>query len=207
MQILCHRGFWKKTEDQNSISAFVRAYELGFGVELDVRDRDSLIVISHDPPNNKSVLFSVFLEELDHNKLKNETMAINIKADGLSVEISKLIKEYNLSNYFTFDMSIPETLHYKNAGLIYFSRLSEFEKSPIMLNNPAGIWLDAFKSEWYDREYINNLLETVNKVCIVSAELHGRDRSQQWELIKRLKYQNNLMLCTDKPNEAKDYFI
>ena len=206
MQILCHRGFWKKPEDQNSISALVRAYELGFGVELDVRDSDSQIVIAHDSPNNRSVLFSVLLDQLNQNKFDNEIMAINIKADGLSLEISKLIKKYNLSNYFIFDMSIPEMLHYKNAGLKYFSRLSEFEKSPIMLNNAAGVWLDAFKSEWYDKVFINKLLGKVNKVCIVSAELHGRDCSQQWELINGLKDQNNLMLCTDKPNEARGYF-
>lgn len=206
MEILCHRGFWTKPSEKNSIPYLIRAHELGYGVELDVRDEGSQIVIAHDIPNNQSVLFSVYLDQLNQNKYKKRTTAINIKADGLSDEINRLIKAYNLSNYFTFDMSIPETLNYKNLGLKYFSRLSEFEKSAILVNNATGIWLDAFDSEWYNENYINNLLKRVEKVCIVSGELHGWDHIPQWTMLKRLKVQNNLMLCTDKPNEAREYF-
>jgi len=206
MEIICHRGLWHQPEEQNNISAFIRAHESGFGVELDVRDRDSQIVIAHNSPNNESVLFSVYLDELNHKKHTNHTIAINIKADGLSGEIKSLIVKYNLSNYFTFDMSIPEMLRYKNARLNYFPRLSEYETKFIMMDNASGIWLDAFKSEWYNKEYIDKLMRTDKHICVVSPELHGRDHTHQWALIKGFNDQNNLMLCTDKPNEAKEYF-
>ena len=163
-------------------------------------------MIAHDLPNSKSTQFSYFLDRLINYKLNRQTLAINIKADGLVGEIKKLIDEYKLINYFTFDMSIPEMVCYKNAGLKYFSRLSEFEKPPVLLDDAAGIWLDAFGSEWYDEDYINNLKKNVKQVCVVSAELHSRDHTNQWALIKGLNNQNKLMLCTDKPNEAKKYF-
>jgi len=206
MKILCHRGLWQNPEEQNSITSFIRARESGFGIELDVRDRGSQIVIAHDLPNNESVLFSIYLHELNQRIHKGQIIAINIKADGLSDEINRLVKEYNLYNYFTFDMSIPEMLRYKTAGLNYFTRLSEYETKPVMLEDAAGIWLDAFDSEWYNENYINKLLEISKQVCIASAELHGRNHIHQWGMIKRLNDHNNLMLCTDKPNEAREYF-
>ena len=204
--ILCHRGLWQKKDDQNSLVSFKKAFESGFGIETDVRDFGSNIVIAHDSPNHESSLFSDVLGQLISYKLKWKPFAINIKADGLAGEIKKIIDEYKLINYFTFDMSIPEMVCYKNAGLKYFSRLSEFETPPVLLDDAAGIWLDAFGSEWYDEDYINNLKKNVKQVCVVSAELHSRDHTNQWALIKGLNNQNKLMLCTDKPNEAKKYF-
>ena len=206
IEIICHRGFWQKRDDQNRLASFKKAIESGFGFETDVRDSGSNIVIAHDSPNHESSLFSDVLGQLISYKLNRQTLAINIKADGLVGEIKKLIDEYKLINYFTFDMSIPEMVCYKNAGLKYFSRLSEFERKPVLLDDAAGIWLDTFESEWYDDDYINHLLETVKQICVVSAELHGRDHTSQWALIKELNDHNDLMLCTDKPNEAREYF-
>ena len=206
MEILCHRGFWQKQVEQNSLASFKKALELGYGIELDIRDFGSNIVIAHDLPNNESALFSNFFDQLNNYEHNNKTIAINIKSDGLVSKIKGLIKEYELADYFTFDMSIPEMLHYKNTGLNYFTRISEYETKPIMMNDAAGIWLDAFKNEWYNEDTINKIMETAKQVCIVSAELHGRDYTNQWALIKGLNDQNNLMLCTDKPNEAREYF-
>ena len=105
------------------------------------------------------------------------------------------------------DMSNPEMFRYKNDGLNYFTRLSEHEMDPIMLNDAAGVWLDAFEGEWYDEKYILRLLGSVEEVCVVSAELHGRDYKRQWALLKKVNNHNNIVLCTDKPNEAKEYFV
>ena len=206
MEILCHRGFWQKQVEQNSLASFKKALELGYGIELDIRDFGSNIVIAHDLPNNESALFSNFFDQLNNYEHNNKTIAINIKSDGLVSKIKGLINEYELADYFTFDMSIPEMLRYQNAGLNYFTRLSEYEKDPIMIENATGIWLDAFETEWYDEDYLNGLLQNKKDICIVSAELHGRDYTNQWALIKGLNDQNNLMLCTDKPNEAREYF-
>lgn len=206
MNILCHRGLWNRRDEQNTINSLIYAHNKGFGVELDLRDRGSQIVISHDIPSHKSELFVSYLNELKANQYNNyTTIAINIKADGLSRKIKDIINEYNISNYFTFDMSNPEMLCYNNNGVNFFTRISEYEMSPVLEKEAMGIWLDAFKNEWYSTEYIIKLVATGKRICFVSPELHGRAYNNQWQMIKNIKY-NNFFLCTDQPIKAKGFF-
>jgi hypothetical protein len=208
IEIISHRGFWLKKDYQNTIQSFENSFRKNYGVELDVRDSDSKIIVSHDVPTNKKDLFELSDVFELYNKFKKDqlTFAINIKADGLASELKYLLNHYRIDNYFTFDMSIPEMLCYKNAGLKYLSRLSEYEPNPVMLDDAVGIWLDAFESEWYDQYYISNLINIAERICIVSAELHAREYKNQWVLIKKLNDQNKLIICTDKPDDAKEFF-
>ena len=48
IRIIAHRGTWLKLEEMNAFGAFERALEYGFGIEVDFRDRDGHLVISHD---------------------------------------------------------------------------------------------------------------------------------------------------------------
>ena len=206
MKIIAHRGFWGNRKKQNSIEALHFALQSGFGIEFDVRDRGSKIVIAHDKADSDSALFEDFLDKINRDEDKKKPFAINIKADGLASEIKSLTEKHEINNYFTFDMSIPEMIIYKNADLNYFSRLSEYEKKPILLKAALGVWVDSFVGEWYNEEYIIKLQQRVRQVCLVSSELHGRNYIRQWLLLKKVKNHENLMLCTDKPNEAKEYF-
>ena len=46
-------------------------------------------------------------------------------------------------------------------------------------------------------------------VCIVSPELHGRNNTREWANYKNFitnQFSDNLILCTDNPEEAKKYF-
>jgi len=45
IEIICHRGFWQKRDDQNRLASFKKAIESGFGFETDVRDSGSNMVI------------------------------------------------------------------------------------------------------------------------------------------------------------------
>ena len=40
MQILAHRGFWREKKEQNSLASLAKAFEMGFGIETDLRDGD-----------------------------------------------------------------------------------------------------------------------------------------------------------------------
>ncbi|MCK5347159.1 MAG: hypothetical protein KAR20_27305, partial [Candidatus Heimdallarchaeota archaeon] len=109
MLILSHRGCWKRDEEKNMPSAFKRSFNLGFGTELDVRDYCGRLVISHDIPDSESMDFKTLLEvycEFD----KGLSLAINIKADGLQKLLLDLLNEYQIENYFVFDMSVPDSL-------------------------------------------------------------------------------------------------
>ena len=206
-QILCHRGFWDELSDQNSIKSFTLAFEHGFGIETDVRDYGSKLVISHDPPYQSDLMELSQLLELYKRLCSQEiVLGINIKADGLVDPIAAEIAHHGIENYFVFDMSIPELLRYRDKGLNYFTRLSDYEIMPIEVENADGIWLDAFESDWFSPEELTDLGRP-SRICIVSSELHGRDHAEQWLKVKDylLTYPQG-MICTDEPLKAKEYF-
>jgi hypothetical protein len=135
-------------------------------------------------------------------------LALNIKSDGLSLHLKEKLEQNLIENYFVFDMSIPDTVQYKLNGMKFFVRQSEFEQDLPFYDECTGIWLDSFNSIWYNQEVIARHLINGKKVCIVSPELHKRDKEILWRLlIKDELYKlDNLILCTDFPMEAYKYF-
>ena len=55
---------------------------------------------------------------------------------------------------------------------------------------------------------MDNISQLANKkpVAIVSSELHGRNHLTMWEEIKALDTHNKILICTDLPNEAENFF-
>ena len=206
MKIIAHRGFWKTEDEKNKRKAFIRAFDFGIGTETDLRDYAGKILISHDMPNGDEITFEDLLDIMNG---RNLLLALNIKADGLADEIKKTLKKYNHTNYFTFDMSIPDMVYQINKEIKIFTGLSDIVKSPILLEKAEGIWLDSFYSDWYEEDIIDGILGENKKVCIVSSDLHKRDNKKQWETIKKCKYfeSDNLILCSDKLEEAFEYFF
>lgn len=204
MKILSHRGYWKETSEKNSITAFLRSFNLNFGTETDLRDQNGEIVISHNIPENDSLLFKDFLKALNDKPL---TLALNVKADGLAKELKKILQGYPDLNYFFFDMSIPDMKSYLDLGISVFTRVSDVEQIPIWLEYSDGIWLDAFSHDWYDIKVIHKLLATGKQVCVVSPELHKRDYNEVWNMLYPLRTCAVLMLCTDFPEDAQSFFF
>ena len=60
----------------------------------------------------------------------------------------------------------------------------------------------AFEGEWYPNAVIENHIARGKRVCIVSPELHKRPHLALWDRLKPLSREENLMLCTDLPEEA-----
>ncbi len=198
--ILAHRGYWKKEEEKNTKEAFKRAFDCGFGIETDLRDIKGEIVISHDMPKGNEMTFEEVLVLLDG---RNLPLALNIKADGMAFKIKKLLEKYNHTNYFTFDMSIPEMVVQHKMGLNVFTGISDIVPNPIMYKEAQGVWLDCFYSDWFSKKEIKEILDAGKKVCIVSPDLHKREYKGVWAKYKDVK---DIMLCTDFPDEAKEYF-
>ena len=199
-KIIAHRGYWLKEEEKNTEIAFKRAFDNGFGIETDLRDNQGKVVISHNMPCGNELSFEELLKILDG---RNLTLALNIKADGLADEIKRLLEKYNHENYFTFDMSIPEMVYQHKLGLKIFTGKSDIIKNPIMLDEAQGIWLDCFNSDWFGEIDIIDILKQNKQVCIVSSDLHKRAHKNIWERYKNIK---EIMICTDYPMEAKEFF-
>ena len=207
MKIISHRGYWLADKEKNTDVAFKRSFALGFGTETDVRDFDSKLVISHDVAVGGEILFNDFLEmAASANASSQLTLAINIKSDGLAVDIARAIAEFPTLDCFVFDMSVPDMNGYFSLDIPVFTRMSEVERQPVWLEKSSGIWLDSFAFAWFNAYDVADLLEKEKRVCVVSPELHGRSEDEIWPLLQSLSSFNNLILCTDKPEKASKYF-
>jgi glycerophosphoryl diester phosphodiesterase len=208
LQLLAHRGFWNSTVKANSWHSFEQAFTNGYGIETDFRDLNGSLVVSHDPPAGQDVINADAFFKLA-GQYPQQWLALNIKADGLQDMIKGYIEQYQLSNYFVFDASVPDLYRYKLMDIQYFTRISDIEPDANLLDEAKGVWLDAFITEWYNADVITGLLDAGKKVAIVSPELHKRSYQKLWEQLKAItthpKY-NQLLLCTDFPDEAKKYF-
>ncbi len=207
MIVLSHRGYWKKNTEKNTQEAFKRSFQLGFGTETDVRDYAGKLVISHDPPLGHAMKLDVFLD-LYKEYGEELPLAINIKSDGLQEELSRILESYQIKNYFVFDMSVPDGLRYIKKNLRAFTRQSEYEREPSYYENASGVWMDEFNSGWITEKILTQHISNKKPICIVSPELHGREHTERWKEFKNMKtfYSNEIMLCTDYPEQAQEFF-
>lgn len=205
MIILSHRGYWKKDEEKNKSEAFTRSFKNSYGTETDVRDYKGELVISHDIADDKSMAIERFFEI--YNEYNNDLfLALNVKADGLQRKLKRVLEEYKIKNYFLFDMSVPDALVSLNNDLNVFTRQSEYENIPSFYEEAQGVWLDSFIHDWIDEDIINEHLSNNKKICIVSPDLHKRDHKKAWLKYKKFSKNNNIFLCTDYPDSARDFF-
>lgn len=208
MIVLSHRGYWKETHEKNLPISFERSFSLGFGTETDIRDYKGELVISHDIADDKSISVKEMFEI--YNKYDNTLpLALNVKADGLQVKLKELLEEYKITNYFVFDMSVPDGLQYLKHNIKAFTRESEYEKFPSFYDEAYGIWLDEFQGHWITKEVIEKHIKNNKQICIVSPDLHKREYKKEWQHYKDIEKElsiDNLMICTDYPEIAKEFF-
>lgn len=205
MKIIAHRGYWENLHDANSIDSFQRAFHCGFGIETDIRDYCGNIVISHDIPDHICPRLE-YLFRIYNDHCLNVPLALNIKADGLVGQLKEILKTYKITNYFFFDMSIPQMIEFSKANLNFFSRQSDIEKHPILYKEADGVWIDELFESWIDEKTIQFHLNNKKRVCIVSPELHKKDHLSSWNKYKTFSDHNELMICTDYPNNAREIF-
>jgi hypothetical protein len=204
MQFLAHRGIWHAASERNTLAAFGRAFESGCGVELDVRDLAGRLVVAHDPPRADALAFDAFLE-LYSLVGGGQPVAINVKSCGLAEFLARGLAASQLSNYFVFDLAVPDYPAYVRSGLRYFTRVSEYEPVPPFYEQAGGIWMDVFTSDWISERSVLEHLARGKEVALVSPELHGRDAAPTWDRYSRMSCaaSSALLLCTDRPGDAR----
>ena len=80
------------------------------------------------------------------------------------------------------------------------------EPEPAWLEEAAGVLLDSFSDRSYDISFVSNLLQAGKRVCVASPELHGRTPGAYWHDLRVLQSCEQLMLCTDYPVLAREFF-
>ena len=209
--ILAHRGFWKDVMDQNTSGALNKALSLGFGIETDLRDKASELVVSHDPPKiDHTFCFKELLDMIIKSNCSSR-IALNIKSDGLQAMLEELFESTNCDkkNCFAFDMSVPDSIGYSKMNFPHYIRSSEYETSLSQLNLATGVWIDNFTGDYSQINKAIEILKVGKRVALVSPELHGRDYIHLWNKIKHnnLNMNPNFELCTDYPEEAYNFFV
>jgi len=209
MQLISHRGCWSRPEEQNTLQAFARSFALGFGTEVDFRDSEGDLVVSHDPARSGAISALEFLT-LRQGYDPRLPVAINIKADGLQSLVKAALIKAGVSSYFLFDMSIPDAVKSHKQGLRIYARHSDIETKPVLYSESAGVWMDAFfDHDWITAPQITAHLDAGKEVCLVSPELHGRSPLAFWALLRStgLARREGLTLCTDRPEEARRFLL
>jgi glycerophosphoryl diester phosphodiesterase len=204
---LAHRGLWAEPDERNTLAAFSGAFANGWGVELDVRDLDGELVISHDPPAAGALPFAAVVDAYVGHGCPGR-LAVNVKADGLEALIADALRPVDPARWFAFDMSVPDSLRYASAGLPYYSRHSEIEPEPSLYDGSAGVWLDDFYGGFVTEERISAHLAAGKQVAVVSPELHKRDHLAVWDRWRRWDVwaSPQVHLCTDHPTQAQEVF-
>ena len=102
-------------------------------------------------------------------------------------------------------MSFPEEVIYRKKGFIIFNRQSEFEKTKKSFFTGNGLWIDCFRTIWFNKKIIKKI--NSKNLCFVSPELHGRKNFKKlWFFLKKLNIDKKISLCTDYPKRAKEFF-
>lgn len=193
IQFICHR-----------INKLEELYKIDkqFGVELDIRDdhKSGKLILAHDP-FVKGEYFEEYLKNY-----KNNTLILNIKSERVEVKCLKLLKKYNIKNYFFLDSSFPMIYllnkNYQNNQNA--CRFSEFENLYFFLENKdmfSTVWVDCFTKFPLNKENYDLIKKENKKICIVSPELQKQpEKIQEY---RNYIIENNIipdMICTKGHN-------
>lgn len=142
------------------------------GVEVDIRSNDGKLIIHHDPFSN-GPNFEDWLNEFRH-----QTLILNVKEEGLEAPILKLMKKYNIDNFFFLDQSFPFLKKTSSMGEKRCAvRISEYEdvKTALSLSGMVDwVWVDCFNIFPINNQEFIELKNAGFKLCFVSPELQGR---------------------------------
>lgn len=173
-----------------------------FGIELDVRDdhKSNKLILSHDPFVHGEYL-EEYLKQYNHN-----TLILNIKSERVEIECLRLLKKYDIENFFFLDSSFPMIylLCNKYNCRDNACRFSEFENINVFLDNKemfSTLWIDCFTKFPLNNEIFDLIKIEHKKICVVSPELQKQpEKIQEYRdyIIK-----NNIMpdmICTKHEN-------
>jgi hypothetical protein len=188
----------------NDVSSLIACLEMGFSLETDLRLGRGEVILSHDPlPDHASTLRQLLEGAVSFGA--GPRLALDVKEDGLA----PFLPEVAIPHFY-FDLSVPEAVKFKSAGLPILGRLSEHE--PLaqleLWTDLAGVWVDAFYGDWLEDEptVLEWLESFAGEVIFVSPELHGRDHAELWAWLKDRWLANpNFGICSDFPLAFEEF--
>ena len=70
------------------------------------------------------------------------------------------------------------------------------------------MWVDMFTNDWVQARDVEKHLDAGKQVALVSPELHQRPHLPFWASLRDAGFaaNPNVMLCTDHPRAAREFF-
>lgn len=186
-----------------NLTAELQTVPHNFGVEIDVRSFNGEIILQHNPLEAGER----FIDWITH--FNHELLILNVKEEGLEVNLISILKNYNINSFFLLDQSFPSLYRMsQNSPQLVSIRASDFEPiSTSILLNPGWVWLDSHSGNWeYLIESMALLKETKVKTCLVSPELQRQDSKGELMMLKTMIRKKSLefdAVCTKSP----DYWL
>ena len=175
------------------------------GVEVDLRSNMKDVYLHHDP-FKKGELFSKWLKKFNHRLI-----VLNVKEEGLEMEIIKILKKNNIKNFFFHDQTFSSLLKNKNKTKVSvrYSEYEKIEKKNELFKNIKWLWIDNFSEIKIRKSFYLYLKKKKVKICIVSPELVKKRRVNEIKKLCLYLKKNQLMIdavCTKKPQYWIKYF-
>jgi hypothetical protein len=143
------------------------------------------------------------LDSYDHSFI-----VLNVKEEGLEDRCLELLKSKGIQDYFFLDQSMPFLIKRGlNGAKDGACRASEYEALATVENLKPfcdWVWADSFKPGPESVERLKKLSTLGLKICIVSPELHGVDRSGEIENLHRAIKDSGVKVhavCTKSPEK------
>jgi hypothetical protein len=164
------------------------------GVEVDVRDYDGDLRLTHDPLSSGERLED-FLAEYRHALL-----VFNVKCDGLEGRILDLAMRFHITEFFLLDVATPTLVNLCRRGVRQMAaRYSEYEPIELALafaGRLDWVWVDCFTRLPLDADSYRRLHQHF-RMCLVSPELQGHPRAMIADFRAQLRGMPVEATCTD----------
>jgi len=141
-----------------------------YGVEVDIRSYGKKLIINHEP-FKESLTFQSWLKNFNHKFL-----IANIKEEGIEYTVLKLLKKFNIKNYFLLDVTVPQIIKLEKDNINALAlRVSKYENFKGIANYKKfykWLWIDTFDEKIPLKfNSIKQLKLLGHKICLVSPEL------------------------------------
>ncbi len=177
-----------------------------YGVEIDLRSNLEEIYLSHDP----------FIEGENFNSwlkyYRHKFLILNVKEEGLEIEIHKILKKRDITNFFFLDSSFPSLV--KNNHLLQkkiCARYSEFESSNTIINLAPiihWVWIDSFLGNPLDLKTYAKFQSLGIKICLASPELSRGNFNEILEFQKKFAHDKIVLdaVCSKRIHLWEEYW-
>ena len=173
------------------------------GLEIDIRDYNGRLYLSHDPFCNVDELCEFNFHFIE--QIYNRPLIINIKSENVEPYVESLLtKAGYLGEHFYLDSSFSVINKY-GSSIPFSARLSDFEPLDVCQRLEGSnlinwVWIDTFHNLPISKSAVEYFVSSGTKTCLTSPDLLGRpeDIIPYFKKMNELKFMPTAICCKQK---------